>query len=48
MSSCKIHNIRFYNLEPRSATCLSYESKTKRLTLARLVFKNIFLFKFHR
>ncbi|XP_003698089.1 U3 small nucleolar RNA-associated protein 4 homolog [Apis florea] len=35
MSSCKIHNIRFYNLEPRSATCLSYESKTKRLTLAR-------------
>ncbi|OAD61377.1 Cirhin [Eufriesea mexicana] len=35
MSTCKIHNIRFYNLEPRSVTCLSYESKTKKLTLAR-------------
>ena len=35
MSTCKIHNIRFYNLEPRSVTCLSYESKTKKLALAR-------------
>ncbi|XP_003699717.1 UTP4 small subunit processome component l(3)72Dn [Megachile rotundata] len=35
MSSCKIHNVRFYNLEPRSVTCLSYESKTKKLALAR-------------
>ncbi|CAD1474178.1 unnamed protein product, partial [Heterotrigona itama] len=35
MSTCKIHNIRFYNLEPRSVTCLSYELKTKKLTLAR-------------
>ncbi|XP_076281680.1 UTP4 small subunit processome component l(3)72Dn [Lasioglossum baleicum] len=35
MSTCKIHNIRFYNLEPRSVTCLSYESKTRKLALAR-------------
>ncbi|XP_043591697.1 U3 small nucleolar RNA-associated protein 4 homolog [Bombus pyrosoma] len=35
MSTCKIHNIRFYNLEPRSVTCLSYECKTKKLALAR-------------
>ncbi|CAL7943400.1 unnamed protein product [Xylocopa violacea] len=35
MSTCKIHNIRFYNLEPRSVTCLSYEPKTKKLALAR-------------
>lgn len=35
MSTCKIHNVRFYNLEPKSVTCLSYESKTKKLALAR-------------
>ncbi|XP_043260482.1 U3 small nucleolar RNA-associated protein 4 homolog [Colletes gigas] len=35
MSTCKIHNIRFYNLEPRSVTCLSYESKTRKLALSR-------------
>ena len=35
MSTCKIHNIRFYNLEPRSVTCLSYEPKTRKLALAR-------------
>nr|XP_033325661.1 U3 small nucleolar RNA-associated protein 4 homolog [Megalopta genalis] len=35
MSTCKIHNINFYNLEPRSFTCLSYESKTRKLALAR-------------
>lgn len=37
MSTCKVHNIRFYNLEPRSVTCFSYESKTRKLALARLV-----------
>ncbi|KAG7200412.1 hypothetical protein KM043_017865 [Ampulex compressa] len=35
MSTSKIHNIRFYNLEPKSATCLCYEQKTKKLALAR-------------
>ncbi|XP_077273019.1 UTP4 small subunit processome component l(3)72Dn [Temnothorax americanus] len=35
MASYRIHNIRFYNLEPRSVTCLCHESKTKKLALAR-------------
>lgn len=36
MASYRIHNIRFYNLEPKSVTCLCHESKTKKLALARL------------
>ncbi|XP_011647712.1 U3 small nucleolar RNA-associated protein 4 homolog [Pogonomyrmex barbatus] len=31
----RIHNIRFYNLKPKAATCLCYEPKTKKLALAR-------------
>ncbi|OXU18958.1 hypothetical protein TSAR_000015 [Trichomalopsis sarcophagae] len=33
--SCKIHNVRFYNLEPKSVTCFSYEPNSKKLALAR-------------
>lgn len=36
MASHRIHNIRFYNLESKSVTCLCHESKTKKLALARL------------
>ncbi|KAK2586925.1 hypothetical protein KPH14_009855 [Odynerus spinipes] len=35
MTTCRIHNVRFYNLEPKSATCLCYEPKNKKLALAR-------------
>ncbi|KAG5315019.1 UTP4 protein, partial [Acromyrmex insinuator] len=35
MASNRIHNIRFYNLEPKSVTCLCHELKTKKLALAR-------------
>ncbi|KAL0124623.1 hypothetical protein PUN28_006462 [Cardiocondyla obscurior] len=35
MASYRIHNIRFYNLVPKSVTCLCHESKTKKLALAR-------------
>ncbi|EZA58210.1 U3 small nucleolar RNA-associated protein 4 homolog isoform X1 [Ooceraea biroi] len=35
MASYRIHNIRFYNLEPKSVTCLCYEPKTKKVALAR-------------
>ena len=35
--SCKIHNVRFYNLEPKSVICFSFEPNTKKLALARLV-----------
>lgn len=35
MATHRIHNIRFYNLEPKSVTCLCHESKTKKLALAR-------------
>ncbi|XP_015588039.1 U3 small nucleolar RNA-associated protein 4 homolog [Cephus cinctus] len=35
MSTCRIHNVRFYNLEPKSITCLCYEQKTKKLALSR-------------
>ncbi|XP_012274554.1 U3 small nucleolar RNA-associated protein 4 homolog isoform X1 [Orussus abietinus] len=35
MSTCKIHNVRFYNLEPRAATCLTYERRHKKLALSR-------------
>lgn len=37
MASYRIHNIRFYSLEPKSVTCLCHEPKTKKLALARLV-----------
>ncbi|XP_011497017.1 PREDICTED: cirhin [Ceratosolen solmsi marchali] len=33
--SYKIHNVRFYNLEPKSIVCFSYEINSKRLALAR-------------
>ncbi|KAJ8686698.1 hypothetical protein QAD02_022492 [Eretmocerus hayati] len=33
--SCKIHQVRFYNLEPKSVVCFSYEPKNKKLALAR-------------
>ncbi|XP_034938638.1 U3 small nucleolar RNA-associated protein 4 homolog [Chelonus insularis] len=33
--SCKIHNVRFYNLEPRSISCLTYEKRSKKLALSR-------------
>lgn len=39
MASYRIHNIRFYNLEPKSVTCLCHEPKTEKLALARLVYK---------
>ncbi|EFN63445.1 Cirhin [Camponotus floridanus] len=35
MASYRIHNIRFYSPEPKSATCLCHEPKTKKLALAR-------------
>ncbi|XP_063976661.1 U3 small nucleolar RNA-associated protein 4 homolog [Diachasmimorpha longicaudata] len=35
MSTCKIHHVKFYNLAPRSITCLSYEKTTKKLALSR-------------
>ncbi|KMR04269.1 cirhin-like protein [Lasius niger] len=35
MASYRIHNIRFYSLEPKSVTCLCHEPKTKKLALAR-------------
>ncbi|XP_058803857.1 U3 small nucleolar RNA-associated protein 4 homolog isoform X2 [Phymastichus coffea] len=33
--SCKIHNVRFYNLEPKSITCFSYEPRSKKLAVTR-------------
>jgi U3 small nucleolar RNA-associated protein 4 len=39
--SYKIHNVRFYNLEPKSVTCFSYEILSQRLALARLVSDNL-------
>lgn len=35
--SHKIHNVRFYNLEPKSVICFSFEPEGKKLALARLV-----------
>ncbi|XP_014215033.1 U3 small nucleolar RNA-associated protein 4 homolog [Copidosoma floridanum] len=32
---CKVHMVRFYNIEPKSVTCFSYEPKSKVLALAR-------------
>lgn len=37
MSTCKIHNIRFYNLKPRAISCICYEKSSKKLALSRLV-----------
>ncbi|KAI4486585.1 hypothetical protein M0804_005955 [Polistes exclamans] len=35
MNEMRIHNVRFYELKPKSATCLYHESETKKLALAR-------------
>ncbi|KAK0163552.1 hypothetical protein PV327_007222 [Microctonus hyperodae] len=35
MSTCKIHNIRFYNLKPRAISCICYEKSSKKLALSR-------------
>ncbi|XP_066583138.1 U3 small nucleolar RNA-associated protein 4 homolog [Prorops nasuta] len=35
MSPCRVHNIRFYNLEPKSVTCLCYDQENKKLALSR-------------
>lgn len=35
---CKIHNVRFYNLRPRSINYLAYNYKTNKLAVSRLVF----------
>lgn len=43
MSTCRIHNVRFYNLEPKAVTCLCYGQDVKKLALTRLVFKNFVL-----
>lgn len=38
--SYKIHNVRFYNLEPKAITCFSYEPKSKKLAVTRLVLQS--------
>lgn len=35
MSTCKIHNFKLYNLEPKAIICLTYEPKNTRLALCR-------------
>lgn len=35
---CKIHNVRFYNLTPRSINYLAYNNATCKLAVSRLVF----------
>ncbi|KAF7992974.1 hypothetical protein HCN44_005755 [Aphidius gifuensis] len=35
MTSCKVHNVRFYNLAPRAITNLCYEKNSKKLALSR-------------
>ncbi|XP_043480548.1 U3 small nucleolar RNA-associated protein 4 homolog [Leptopilina heterotoma] len=35
MSTCRIHNVRFYNLEPKAVTCLCYGQDNKKLALSR-------------
>ncbi|XP_049860370.1 U3 small nucleolar RNA-associated protein 4 homolog [Schistocerca gregaria] len=32
---CKVHNIRFYNLEPRAIHCIAYESSHRKLAVSR-------------
>ncbi|KAK7793328.1 hypothetical protein R5R35_003064 [Gryllus longicercus] len=35
MPSCKVHNVRFYNLEPVAIHCMSYEPNYRKLALSR-------------
>ncbi|XP_012266605.2 U3 small nucleolar RNA-associated protein 4 homolog [Athalia rosae] len=35
MSTCRIHNFKLYNIEPKAIICLSYERKSARLVLCR-------------
>ncbi|KAG8034811.1 hypothetical protein G9C98_007887 [Cotesia typhae] len=35
MASYKIHNVRFYNLEPRSIVCMCYDNVNEKLAVAR-------------
>jgi hypothetical protein len=37
MSTCRVHNVRFYDLEPRAIHCMAYESTRKQLALSRCV-----------
>jgi hypothetical protein len=37
MSTCKVHSVRFYDLEPRAIHCMAYESTGKKLALSRQV-----------
>lgn len=37
MSTCKVHNVRFYKLEPKGINCFSYLKKKKKLALSRFV-----------
>lgn len=38
---CKIHNVRFYNLTPRSINYLAYNARYGRLAVSRLAIKHI-------
>ncbi|XP_068081121.1 U3 small nucleolar RNA-associated protein 4 homolog [Anabrus simplex] len=35
MSSCKAHNVRFYDLEPRAIHCMAFEPQHRKLALSR-------------
>lgn len=35
MTDCQIHNVRFYNLEPKMISCLAYCKQNSKLALTR-------------
>ncbi|CAH1156149.1 unnamed protein product [Phaedon cochleariae] len=35
MSHCKMHNVRFYNPEPRAIRCMALQDNTKKLAISR-------------
>ncbi|KDR20318.1 U3 small nucleolar RNA-associated protein 4 homolog [Zootermopsis nevadensis] len=35
MSTCRVHSVRFYDLEPRAIHCMAYESTQRKLAVSR-------------
>ncbi|KAG8229179.1 hypothetical protein J437_LFUL001051, partial [Ladona fulva] len=35
MGTCKVHNVRFYNLEPQAINCMAYDKDRRKLALSR-------------
>lgn len=35
MTICKVHNVKFYKIDPIGINCMAYEKKRKKLAISR-------------